>query len=135
MNPGIQITVIYTDQHLLQVEVKASSLAFAACVDTYVDHFRLKAVAEELRGFPRDPTDSRRVELTENVSFSFSVLDGVGHVMVKVELESDGFSKSVFCGKAMFNIGIEPAAIDDFVHQLADLTADVGQSASLVGSK
>jgi len=72
---GVDVSVIYSDVDLMQLQVRASNRAFAAEVDTYVGHDAFAAAADQLKGFPLDVDDSRRLEIGPNVSLSFSTVD------------------------------------------------------------
>lgn len=134
MKTGIEITVVYTDIHLMELQISASNVAFAGQVNAYVNHSDTATLSDALKGFPSGIGDVRRFELGSNASFVFSTVDGVGHSIVTVHIEADAMRANNFDGKAAFNILVNPAEIDQFVEELAALTPDVGQSACLKGS-
>jgi hypothetical protein len=134
MKTGIEIAVVYTDVHLMELQISASNVAFAGQVNTYVDHSGAAKFSEGLKGFPSKIGDVRRLELGANARFVFSTADDVGHSIVTVEIAADAMRPNNFDGKAAFNILVNPAEIDKFVGELAALAPDIGQSACLKGS-
>ena len=78
--------------------------------------------------------DVRRIEVGANATFTFSMVDGLGHSIVAVEIADDDVGPNSLTGKAAFNILVNPAEIDESGTQLATFTSEVGQSALLKGS-
>lgn len=134
MKSGIEIAVVYTDVDLMELQIRASNVAFAGQVNTYVNHDDTGRFSEKLKGFPVSLGDVRRIELGANAMFVFSMIDEVGHSMVAVDIASDTTGPNGFSGKASFNILVNPAEIDRFVEELAKLRPELGHSASLTGS-
>ncbi len=134
MKAGIEIVVVYSDVHLMEVQISAANTAFAGQVNTYVNHDAAEKFSVALSGFPANVDDVRRMELGANAKFAFSMIDDVGHSMVAVDIASDTMGPNGFTGRATFNILVNPAEIDQFVQELAKLTPEIGQSAYLEGS-
>lgn len=133
MQSGIEISIVYTHVHLIELQISASNVAFAAQVNTYVNHEVPTRFAKELKGFPAGVDDVRRIEVGANTNFTFSMVDGLGHSIVAVAIADDVVGPNSLTGKAAFNILVNPAEIDEFVAQLATFTSEVGQSALLKG--
>lgn len=134
MKSGIEIAVVYTDVHLMELQISASNTAFTGQVNTYVNHSDTAKFSKALKGFPSNVGDVRRMELGANATFVFSTIDDLGHSMVGVEIAADTIGPNNLTGRAAFNILVNPAEIDQFVDELAKLTPDVGKSAYLNGS-
>jgi hypothetical protein len=60
---GIRISVIYTDEHLIELRVMASNGTFAGQADVYADADAPAEFARVLRGFPASRSDTREFEL------------------------------------------------------------------------
>ena len=134
MNPGIEIAIIYSDIHLVEIQISASNRAFAGQVTTYVGKEHLAMMAEQLKGFPSEPRDTRHLEVGPLNSFSFSTVDTLGHSLISVKIADESIGPNSLTGKAEFNLLVDPAEIDVFVAQLERMTAEVGQTAFLKGS-
>ena len=62
MKSGIHISVLYNDEHLLKVRIRASNGVFASQADVYADFGALTELANVLRGFPAGRDDTREYE-------------------------------------------------------------------------
>jgi len=139
MKIGVQISVIYTDEHLIELQVVASNGVFVGQSDVYADAKALVEFAGVLRGFPESRGDTREFELgsfdTEyaggGAGFRFFFLDSVGHASAEVRLRSDPKVNGGVSDTVLLHIPVEAAAIDSFVVQLNRMAAEVGQSAFL----
>lgn len=138
--PGLELRVIWVDEALIELSVRASNGRFAARVELYVDAGRLAAFARALRGFPASSRDRRELELGTfdpgwaggGVRLGLRCTDALGHAAMSVELRADpqyhGGAEN-----AAFDVRVEPAAIDAFVAQLERLEPEVGACARLKG--
>ena len=139
MKAGIQISVIYTDEHLIELRVAASNGMFAGGVDVYADSDALTELAEVLRDFPAGQSDSREFEIGSfdaanaggGAAFRFYCLDSVGHAAAEVRLRSDPEVGGGVSDVVVLHVPVEAAAVDSFVVQLAGSAAVVGQTAQL----
>ena len=61
MDTGIQIQTIWCDANATEIFVFAWNETFGGATRIYVGIGALKEAAEQLRGFPRSPTDTREV--------------------------------------------------------------------------
>ena len=139
---GVRISVIYTDEHLIELRVKASNGVFAGQADVYADSDVLVELAEALRGFPDGRSDSREFEIGSfdaahaggGAGFRFYCLDSVGHAAAEVRLRSDREVGGGVSDTVVLHMPVEAASVDSFVVQLAGAAAEVGQSALLEGA-
>jgi len=136
---GIQISIIYTDEHLIELRIMASNGVFAGQVDVYADSDALTELAEVLRDFPASRDDSREFEVGSfdaayaggGAGFRFYSLDSVGHAAAEVRLRSDPEVGGGVSDTVVLHVAVEAAAVDSFVVQLAGIVAEVGQTARL----
>ena len=123
--PGIVVTPIWHDEHMIELYVEARSATFAGATSVYQNFGSLRGAAQRLAGFPRSPADRRELEWGSRTSkrrtgwarLSFFCGDLPGHAFVRVELEAerDPGGESV-----TLLIPIEAAAVDRFVQALRD---------------
>lgn len=136
---GVQISVIYTDEHLLELRVWASNGLFVGQTEVYADSAELSAVASVLRGFPANRSDTRECEFGTfdaqygggGAGFRFCCTDSVGHALVEVRLRTDPRLGVGASDTANIHIPVESAAVDSFVGQLERMLPEPGQSALL----
>jgi len=139
MKIGVQISIIYTDEHLIELRVKASNGVFAGQAEVYADSEVLAEFAGVLRGFPTGQSDSREFEIGSfdaayaggGAGFRFYCLDSVGHAAAEVRLRSDPKVGGGAGDVIVLHIPVEVAAIDSFVVQLERMAVMVGQAALL----
>jgi hypothetical protein len=139
MKIGVQISIIYTDEHLIELRVVAANGVFAGQADLYADSEALAEFAGVLRGFPSSQSDTREFELGSfdaefvggGAGFRFFCLDSVGHASAEVRLRSDPKFKGGVSDNVLLHVPIEAAAIDSFVVQLERIAVVVGQAAFL----
>lgn len=60
---GVRISVIYTDEHLIELRISASNGLFAGQVDVYAESGAPAEFAVVLSGFPKTQGDVREFEL------------------------------------------------------------------------
>jgi hypothetical protein len=136
---GVRISVIYTDEHLIELRVNASNGVFAGQADVYADSEAPSELAAVLRGFPKSQDDVREFELGSfdaayaggGAGCRFYCLDSVGHAATEVRLRTDPNVESGVSDLAVFHISVEAAAVDSFVTELERMAAAVGQAAIL----
>jgi len=139
---GVRISVIYTDEHLIELRVAASNGTFAGQADVYEDTEAPAEFARALRGFPASQSDTREFELGDldpanaggGAGFRFRCVDSVGHSVAEVRLRSDSLWGGGLSDTAVLNIRVEAAAVDAFVEQLAAMPSAVGHAAFLEGA-
>jgi hypothetical protein len=121
-----------------RVAVTNQSFKSTSVVWAYAEQFR--DLAGDLAGFPE--STSSRVDFTlgsANVGecvLEFTCIDGSGHVVVWVALESENpvFPSSVH-QSARVCLRVEPASIDDFCTELLALAAGTSVTAELLGNE
>jgi hypothetical protein len=138
MATGIEISVRWFDNDLVELAVSASNGRFSGSVETYADLEVFPKLAATLEGFPVSSTDARQFEFgTFDPSFAgggarlqFRCLNHVGKSCVEIHLRADprviGSNET-----ASFIVGIEAAAIDTFVTQLKAIRLEPNASISL----
>ncbi len=139
MKIGVQISIIYTDEHLIELRVVASNGVFAGQADVYADAEALIEFAGVLRDFPNNQGDTREFELGSfdtayacgGAGFRFFCLDSVGHASAEMRLRSDPRVNGGVSDTVLLHIPVEAAVIDSFIAQLERMAAAVGQSAFL----
>ena len=139
MKIGVHISIIYTDEHLIELRFRASNGWFAGQADVYADAEALAQFAGVLCGFPQSQEDTREFELGSfdaafaggGAGLRFFCLDSVGHASAEVRLRSDPKVKGGASDTVLLHIPVEAAAIDSFVAQLERMAAVVGQDALL----
>jgi hypothetical protein len=98
----------------------------------------LPNVAESLRGFPKDSSDTREVTLGAfgwksaggAVRLRFHCTDLAGHTTVEITIEAD-YARSEVTETATVIAEFEPAALDDFVRELPELEYRLSGGATL----
>jgi len=136
---GVQISIIYTDEHLIELRVQASNGVFAGQADVYANLEAMIEFAGVLRGFPTSHSNTREFELGTldatssggGAGFRFYCVDSVGHAIAEVRLRTDARLGTGGSDAAAIHIPVEGAGIDSFVGELERMTAEVGQAAFL----
>lgn len=139
MKNGVELSVIYTDEPLLELRVRASNGVFAGEVDVYSSSEALAKFANVLRDFPATRNDVREFELGVfdakyaggGARFRFYCSDSAGHAAVEVKLRADPHPEGSVNSTATFHIPIEAVAIDSFVKQLERMESVLGRAAFL----
>lgn len=139
MKRGVQLSIVYTDEHLIGLRVTASNGVFAGQADLYADSGAILELAGILRGFPASQSDVREFELGSfdaalaggGAAFRFYCADSVGHAGVEVRLRSDPQAGGGASDVVMLRVTVEAAAIDSFVERLEQMPAAVGEGALL----
>jgi hypothetical protein len=134
MKPGIELSIVYSDEHLLELRVRASNGTFTGQAMMYEGLDAPRALAEMLRGFPMSSGDVRNIQIGAGgqgaASLRFYCLNSAGHAAVEVRLRAEPrFDGRV--DEAAFHVAMEAAAVDSFVEQLSRMSADVGAEARL----
>jgi hypothetical protein len=139
---GVRISIIYTDEHLIELRIAASNGVFAGQVDVYADAYAPAECARTLHNFPTSPGDIREFELGDlntgnaggGAGFRFYCVDSLGHALAELRLQSDPLRGGGVSDSAVLHIPVEAAAVDEFVEQLGRMAAVVGQAAFLKGA-
>ena len=139
---GVSISIVYTDEHLLELRVQAGNEAFAGQANVYADSEIARQFANLLRGFPVSSSDTREIELGTfddayaggGASFRFYCVDSVGHAMVEVRLRTDPRLGVGVSDVATIHFPVQASLIDSFVGELEQMAPEVGQTAVLEGA-
>ena len=139
MKFGVQISIVYTDEHLIELRIVASNGVFAGQADVYADAESLVEFAGVLRGFPESHKDTCAFELGSfdeafaggGAGFRFFCSNSVGHASAEVRLRSGPKVNGGVSDTVLLHMPVEASAIDSFVAQLERMAAVVGQAAFL----
>jgi hypothetical protein len=144
MRSGLEVNVVYADEHLIELRVHASNGEFAGQASVYALNESPARLAEALRGFPAHAGDVREFHLGKfdkgvggdgGVELRFYCADAAGHGAVDVRIETMNHrGQGLRSWAASFGIRIEAAAVDAFVEQLSRLSATVGDRAELAAA-
>jgi len=136
---GLQFEYLYHDVDVLELRITVENARFRGCVDKHVGRGDLVKAASVLKGFPKNPDDTREVILAEGtVRLSFYCKDLAGHPAMRATLKEDShrFRTSDFrridspeC--AIVYLDFEPAALDEFLKELVHLQQRLSGTASL----
>ncbi len=129
---GIEITIIYLDEHLIELAVSVSNGRFSGEANLYTGHDRLAKFADQLAGFPARAQDRREFDLGGDARFRFYCVDSLGHAGVNVDLQAVSYMTDDAERLSCF-IALEAAAVDDFVEELRAMKLEVGETALLRG--
>ncbi len=140
-DPAISITVLWFDEHMVELQVRVCGPDFSGQVRFYEAHDSVRNFAGALRGFPEHPLETRRFGLGNwnsatsgaGVDFRFSC-DSGGHVQVVAQFETDQTLPDEVPAKVAFLAYAEPAGIDRFCGQLQELPLSEGAGAELAAA-
>lgn len=143
MKDGIEIAVIWLDQHALECLLSCSNGRFSGQGEIYLGHDKLFELAEALSGFPLNSKDSRDFELgTFNpdhagggIRLHFRCADSAGHAVVEVKLRGGASKGPGELESVALGIPVQAAAIDSFVSQIRQMEREVGAKAFLQMAK
>ena len=143
MNSGIEIELIWLDEHALEFVFSCSNGRFSGQAEVYLSDDKLLKVAEAMSEFPSHTKDSRNLELgTFNpdhadggIRMHFCCTDSVGHAVVEVKLRGDACKGLGDLESVALRIPVQAAAIDSFVSQLKQMKKLVGTTANLQMAK
>jgi len=141
MKSGIEFSIRYVDNELLELEIRASNGAFAGYAELYENKDGIRDFIDSLRGFPSRSTDpSREFALgTFDPQFAggglklrFYGVDRLGHIAVEVQIRtSDIVGRTIGSDSATFQVPTEPALLDRFIRELEKWGPNVGDVATL----
>jgi hypothetical protein len=142
MKLGLEITVIWADEHLLEFRVSASNGNFVGQAEMYVRLNEFADLAKVINGFPKSLDDHRNYILGSPdtgaggglTKMEFCCVDSLGHAVVNVKIRGYPSPRPRRTSEAEFSIEVNPAEIDSFVRDLSRMKNEVGQSAFLQSS-
>jgi len=129
MNPIIEITSIWEDEHLFEVQFFASNGKFSGVVDCYTLRSEIEEFAKLITGFPKSLNDEVEFTTGPNDTMSyfsvvFRCIDNKGHVNVRVKVNHivtySNLPKENYFSE--FDISVDPASIDRFTASLHELS-------------
>jgi hypothetical protein len=138
--PHLRLEIVWADEHMVEVEARASNGRFCGTLEIYTTGETLKELADGLVGFPSTPTQTVEYEEGERGSYAFLSLkfycaDNLGHLGLRVRMEEAGRADHPDeRTEAQFVLSCEAAAVDRFQQQLARMAASESGSATLEGS-
>jgi len=130
MDSGFQFELLWNDEDVLQLRIRASNSRFGGTADVYVPIGGLAEAAAKLEGFPRNPSDQRELEFGAfgpktaggGVHMRFYCEGAAGRAFVETTMESD--HKGERAETAHFLVAVEAGAVDVFVSELQRLEAE-----------
>ncbi len=136
MKKGIQLEILWFDEHVIELRVCGSNGQFAGNADCYIGYDCIKNLAATFRGFPSTQEDRREFELgnfdPENggggARFKLWCADALGHVALEVSFRNVSNHQPQ---TACFILAVEHADIDHFVKALDSTKVAEGSAASL----
>ncbi|MGH9718046.1 MAG: hypothetical protein ACRD4R_15145 [Candidatus Acidiferrales bacterium] len=116
---------------MIQLRAVAWNGEFGGVANPYVGVGGLAEAAEQLSGFPRDPSDTRQITFgafgpktaVGGISMRFFCTDKAGHARVEVKIESDRLNDERPQSVTLW-LAVEASAIDRFVHDLRHLESE-----------
>ena len=138
MSLGFEFRVRWHDQDAIELNVAAWNGAFGGSANIYEAIGDLRSAADRLRGFPKDPKDTREVVFGNfdhkyaggGVRLRFYCIDGAGHAYVEAVIDSNFLSGGTI-QTATLAMPVEAAAVDTFVQELQRLESDLAGAAHL----
>jgi hypothetical protein len=130
LDSGIAVEIVWFDDDLVELRVRASNGRFAAAAELCVNLDALATLAGTLAGFPTSPADVRECTLGNfdpaaargGVRLRLACTDALGHAAVRVTVRAAGTAftdgRKTEDEFADLTIPVEPAAIDAFVEEL-----------------
>jgi len=118
--------VFWSDQDVIECQVRCSNGRFSGVAEIYVSQDDLPKMASALEGFPRSATDSRDLELgTCDPSYADGGIrlhcyckDCVGHAVMEVTLRGDGCKGVGEPESVALILPVEAAGVDEFLAQV-----------------
>lgn len=137
---GFEFEVLWHDDDVFNLCVKAWNGAFGGVAEIYEGIGDLQRAAEKLRGFPQNPSDAREVVFGNfdrkfaagGVRMRFHCVDGAGHAYIEATIDSNSLMGGTI-QTAVLAVAVEATAVDTFVQGLERLERDRSGSAYLRG--
>lgn len=139
MEQGINLEVIWSDEHVLEILCRCSNGHFSGEAKIYLDHDGLPELANALNGFPSATSNSRDFELGASrpefagggVRMHFHCVDSLGHAAVDIKLRDESCKAFGENGSVALRIPLHPASVDAFIQRLRAMDKTVGVTAHL----
>lgn len=140
MDIGIEFRLIWFDNDVLNLTVLAWNGFFGGAAEIFEAIGDLRAAADQLRGFPANPTDERvlvfgnfdRRCAAGGVRMRFHCVDGAGHAYVEATIDSNYIHGGTI-QTAVLAMPVEATAVDIFVAELERVEVQRTGAAHLKG--
>lgn len=138
-NLGLTLTIVWFDDDLVELRVRADNGRFSGTTDAYADRDGLAELVGAFQGFPRSIEDRRESMLgTFDAGYAgggarliLHCTDAAGHAVMEVQLRTGPRDQRGKAETVELVIPVEAAAIDEFVAALRRMPVEIGASASL----
>jgi hypothetical protein len=145
MGIGIELNILWFDNDVIGLRVRASNGRFAGTTDLYVGYDGLKELATAIRDFPKSRIDSREHQLGTfdsqyaggGVNIYLHCIDSVGHAAMEIRMQTDSRETTGMRGQpesACFALLVKAADINDFVNDIEKISPVIGSRELLVGA-
>jgi hypothetical protein len=142
---GLELEILWFDDDVISLRVRASNGRFAGTTDLYVGYDGLKELANATRGFPKSCVDSREHELGTfdshyaggGLKIHMHCIDSVGHAAMEITLQTDSREAPGMRGQpesSRFALHVNAAEVDDFVVDIEKISPLIGRIEPLVGA-
>jgi hypothetical protein len=140
MDKGISFEVIWMDDDLVEVRVRAGNGRFSGVADCYGGHDVFLRLADVLRSFPSAADDHREAVLGtfdpgyaagDGARLVLRCADKAGHVVADVTIQAEELSGTGHREGVQLSLPLEPAALDGFIATLGKTPLVVGAAAYL----
>ena len=136
--PALKIEVVWFDADLMELRLSAWNANFAGRANFYASFDEPASFAKHIEGFPTHRDDVREYQFgSANVpgwggaTVKLSCRDGSGHLLLRVTVHTNPDEAGEVAESATVHLHIVPAAIDEFVHGLRRMRAQVGETVEL----
>lgn len=141
--PGVYIASVAEDEDLFQLEIHASNGRFTGRARCYTTREQVAELARSVDRFPKSTSDAFCFSTHSGDNFSYFGLDfrcvnGRGGIIVRVKVaDIVRFSNALGTDDVVeFDLGVEPASIDNFATELAALArAKIGEKPAVLHAK
>ena len=140
---GVHLSSVWEDEDMYEVEIRASNGRFTGKARCYTTREQITELARCVDGFPKSTLHKFHFSTHSGDNFSyfdlnFRCVDGRGGVVVRVKVaDIVRFSNAPGTNDIVeFDLGLEPAAIDNFAKDLFALAeAKIGEKSALLHAK
>ncbi|MGC2253049.1 MAG: hypothetical protein WA563_00805 [Candidatus Acidiferrales bacterium] len=146
MDLGIQFSVSWEDQDIIEVRVSVWNGTFGGTAYIYTGNRELDDAAAKLSRFPKNISDDREIFLGTfdpkyaggGVRMRFYCTDHSGHAYVDSQIQSDprlhtSAPRTPTVQSSLVSLPIEAAAVDTFVDELRRMAINRSGAARLAG--
>jgi hypothetical protein len=138
MKTGLEIKILWIDDHALGLLISGSNGTFAGSAEMYAPRDILTKITAAIQGFPSSPGDERTFEIGTfagaydggGARLHLFCEDSLGHAAIEVTIKTDSYDRSR-PESAQFTIPVVAAVIDDFVARLGKIPLEAGAAVEL----